>query len=59
MFCDEAGDARPVLDSLADPRLTAGPWAILIGPEGGFSAEENEVAGWVPSAILARPPLGG
>jgi 16S rRNA (uracil1498-N3)-methyltransferase len=40
LFCDEAGDARPVIDALAD--ATSGtPWAILIGPEGGFSAEER------------------
>lgn len=40
LFCDEAGDARPVLDALADQ--PAGPWAILIGPEGGFSPGERE-----------------
>jgi 16S rRNA (uracil1498-N3)-methyltransferase len=41
MFCDEGGDARPVLEALAD----GGPgdlWAILIGPEGGFAPEERE-----------------
>lgn len=39
MFCDETGGARAI------PALTAagpGPWAILIGPEGGFSPEEGE-----------------
>jgi len=43
MFCDEAGDAQPALTALAgfDSR-TAGPWAILIGPEGGFSPRERE-----------------
>jgi len=40
MFCDEAGDARPVLNALADSE--ASPWAVLIGPEGGFSAEERD-----------------
>lgn len=39
LFCDEAGDALPVLDALA--RTPAGPWAILIGPEGGFSPAER------------------
>jgi 16S rRNA (uracil1498-N3)-methyltransferase len=40
MFCDEAGDARPVIDALAEaPR--GPPWAILIGPEGGFSPGER------------------
>lgn len=37
MFCDEAGDAQPILSLQGD-----GAWAVLIGPEGGFSAEERE-----------------
>jgi 16S rRNA (uracil1498-N3)-methyltransferase len=39
MFCDETGGDPAI------PALTAagpGPWAILIGPEGGFSPEEGE-----------------
>ncbi len=39
MFCDETGGA-PVTGALAE--AGAGPWAILIGPEGGFSPEERE-----------------
>ncbi len=51
MFCDEAGDdpgaqwggeegrARPVLEALAGQ--AHGPWALLIGPEGGFAPEER------------------
>jgi len=39
LFCDEAGDARPVLAAVE----AAGPWAILIGPEGGFSPREREL----------------
>jgi len=38
LFCDEGGDARPVLQALAGP---SGPWAVLIGPEGGFSPAER------------------
>ncbi len=38
MFCDETGGA-PVTGALAE--ADAGPWAILIGPEGGFSPEER------------------
>lgn len=38
MFCDEGGEARPAIEALSGD----GPWAILIGPEGGFSAEERE-----------------
>lgn len=38
LFCDETGPRPPALEVLrrADP----GPWAVLIGPEGGFSADE-------------------
>jgi 16S rRNA (uracil1498-N3)-methyltransferase len=51
MFCDEAGDAPdqpwggkagralPALTTLAT--RAAGPWAVLIGPEGGFAPEER------------------
>jgi 16S rRNA (uracil1498-N3)-methyltransferase len=51
MFCDEAGDdpaaewggtggrARPALEALAGQ--AAGPWAVLIGPEGGFDPQER------------------
>lgn len=52
IFCDEAGDdpaaewggaqgrARPALDALAEATPGA-PWAILIGPEGGFDPAER------------------
>jgi 16S rRNA (uracil1498-N3)-methyltransferase len=46
MFCDEAGEAPPALAALAGRR--PGPWAVLIGPEGGFSARER-------AAIRALP----
>ena len=51
MFCDEAGDdpaadwggdegrARPALEALAGQAQA--PWALLIGPEGGFAPEER------------------
>jgi 16S rRNA (uracil1498-N3)-methyltransferase len=38
MFCDEGGDAKPAIQALSGD----GPWAILIGPEGGFAPEERE-----------------
>ncbi len=39
MFCDEAlAGGSPVLKANQD----AGPWAILIGPEGGFSEAERD-----------------
>jgi 16S rRNA (uracil1498-N3)-methyltransferase len=39
MFCDEAGEAAPALVALAG--RAAGPWAALIGPEGGFAPAER------------------
>ena len=39
MFCDETGGA-PAMAALAD--AGGGPWAILIGPEGGFAPEERD-----------------
>ncbi len=39
MFCDETGGA-PVAQALANSPPS--PWAILIGPEGGFSPDERE-----------------
>lgn len=48
LFCDEAGDAPTVLEAVTTP----GPWAILIGPEGGFSPAERERLRALP---YARP----
>ena len=39
VFCDEGGDAKPVIEAVAG---TSAPAAILIGPEGGFTPEERE-----------------
>jgi 16S rRNA (uracil1498-N3)-methyltransferase len=38
MFCDETRESVPVRQALA--AAARGPWAVLIGPEGGFSPEE-------------------
>lgn len=51
LFCDEAGDARPVLQVLESAK--PGPWAILIGPEGGFSPAERETLRNLPYATPA------
>jgi len=52
MFADESGDsqtepwggehgrARPIAEALAG-RERGGKWAMLVGPEGGFSVEER------------------
>ena len=49
LFCDEAGDAATVLEAVNIP----GPWAILIGPEGGFSADERHHLRALPYATPA------
>ncbi len=49
MFCDEAGDAPPALDALA--AVPRGAWAILIGPEGGFSPGERDRIRAHPAAL--------
>jgi 16S rRNA (uracil1498-N3)-methyltransferase len=51
LFCDEAGDARPILEALKGQ--PAGPWAILIGPEGGFSPAERAMLRALPYAVPA------
>lgn len=51
LFCDEAGDARPVLDVLADAQDAS--WAVLIGPEGGFSPRERDMLRALPFAVPA------
>ncbi|NNE56964.1 MAG: 16S rRNA (uracil(1498)-N(3))-methyltransferase [Hellea sp.] len=40
IFADEAGDAKPALETLQN---ISGPAALLIGPEGGFSDEERRL----------------
>jgi len=40
VFCDERREAAPALQALAG--APDGPWAVLIGPEGGFAPEEVE-----------------
>jgi 16S rRNA (uracil1498-N3)-methyltransferase len=39
LFCDEAGEAPSAAAALAGAK--GGPWAILIGPEGGFAPAER------------------
>ena len=44
MLCDESRTAPPVIRALTEARADSpggvGPWAVLIGPEGGFAPEE-------------------
>jgi len=55
VFCDEGG-APPIGEALKE--VTVGPWAILIGPEGGFDAEERAavraLARTIPVSLGAR-----
>ncbi|HSF94307.1 MAG TPA: 16S rRNA (uracil(1498)-N(3))-methyltransferase [Thermohalobaculum sp.] len=48
MFCDESGAGAPAARVLE--RAGAGPWAVLIGPEGGFSPEERARLAALPYA---------
>jgi 16S rRNA (uracil1498-N3)-methyltransferase len=48
VFCDEGGDARPMIEAVAG---TSAPAAILIGPEGGFAPEERERLRSLPFVI--------
>ena len=48
MFCDETGPRPDAMDVLN--ASDTGPWAILIGPEGGFAAEEVERLNRMPQA---------
>lgn len=42
IFCDEAGEARPIAEALGKLKTTAGG-GVLIGPEGGFSPDERDM----------------
>ena len=51
LVCDpEAG--IPIAEALADGN--GAPWAILVGPEGGFAPEERRVLAAHPAAVSAR-----
>lgn len=43
IYCDEFGEAATLADTLATLKDSerSGPWAIVIGPEGGFSEHER------------------
>lgn len=47
LFCDEAG-APPIREALSDG--TMAPWAVIIGPEGGFEEGERELIRALPAA---------
>jgi 16S rRNA (uracil1498-N3)-methyltransferase len=47
MFCDEAGDAPTAAEALRE--ADGGSWAVLIGPEGGFSPAERDQVRALPA----------
>lgn len=61
LWCDEALAGRssaltgllagPSDDARQDVRAAAGPWAILVGPEGGFSETEQSRLRAMPQAV--------
>ncbi len=55
IFCDERSQRGAPIDDLC--RVRAGPLAVLIGPEGGFSATEREMLSALPFAhVLSLGP---
>jgi 16S rRNA (uracil1498-N3)-methyltransferase len=57
LVCDETGAGAPALDALtAAGGGKSSPWAVLIGPEGGFSSSELDLLG--EKTIVTRIGLG-
>ena len=50
MFCDETG-GDPALKALEPFSASPSPWAVLIGPEGGFAPEERDRLRALPVAV--------
>jgi 16S rRNA (uracil1498-N3)-methyltransferase len=51
LFCDEGGDAAPILDVVTVEK-DAVAWGILTGPEGGFDSGERKA---IRNCSFARP----
>ena len=49
LYCAEAGAARPIVEALAECESNR-PWAILVGPEGGFAPPERRRLAHLPFA---------
>ncbi len=49
LFCDEAGEAASIADSLRE--APDGLWAIITGPEGGFDPAERAMLRALPSVV--------
>ncbi len=55
LWCNEhlAGVVAALPEDKAGPTGEAGPWAVLIGPEGGFSQEEQDQLAAMPQVVQA------
>jgi 16S rRNA (uracil1498-N3)-methyltransferase len=53
-MADESGEGRPLVELLADD--DSGPWALLVGPEGGFSPAERRLL--ADQSFVMRASLG-
>ncbi|MEM6618368.1 MAG: 16S rRNA (uracil(1498)-N(3))-methyltransferase [Pseudomonadota bacterium] len=51
LFCDETLAGGKVALHTQAPDLDPGPWAVLIGPEGGFSDDERSRIAALPGAL--------
>jgi len=40
LLCDESGAGAPIAEALRDGGARPAPWAVMVGPEGGFAADE-------------------
>lgn len=47
LLCDESGGGRPMPEVVAD-LPAGGPWAVMIGPEGGFAPDEVDALRKLP-----------
>jgi 16S rRNA (uracil1498-N3)-methyltransferase len=56
LICAEKGEALPLMDVLSAPDRGAGRWAILCGPEGGFS--QTELDGFAKLSFITFVSLG-
>ncbi len=54
MFCDETTADDPATPFEAQKDQAVGPWAIVIGPEGGFSEKERNRLRGLPYAHVAQ-----
>ena len=56
LMCDKSGPGRPIAKALGGAALEGDksrPWAVIIGPEGGFAPHEAEAMAALPGALRA------